>query len=395
MMRMTNWKETTLGEVAEKMFSGGTPSTQCEDFYGGNIPWLRTQEVNFNYIYDTEIKITEEGMKNSSARWTPENTVVIAMYGNSAGRTAFSRMKTTTNQACCNFIADVKKANPLFIYFYLKNKYLELEGLANGGAQQNLSVSILKNFSVIIPPIKEQKEIAGVLSSLDDKIELLREENKMLEATAQAIFKEWFVHFNFPNAEGKPHRSSGGKMIDSELGEIPEGWRVGKMGDVFSLGYGKPMKEENRTGKGYPVYGSNGIVGYHKDFLVKGDGIVVGRKGTMGSVVWIEDNFYPIDTAFYVQDKLGIDKLFFHYLLLKSQNLERVGSDSAVPGLNRNSAYAIGTVIPNIKIVNCFNQCVEPIFSKVKLNNSQIQTLSTLRDTLLPKLMKGELKING
>ena len=266
--------------------------------------------------------------------------------------------------------------------------------MAGGTITGIINKGQFENFPFEIPDsIEEQKEIAGVLSSLDDKIELLREENKTLEAMAQTIFKEWFVNFNFPNTEGNPYKLSGGKMIDSELGKIPEGWKGGNLGDVFSLEYGKPMKEADRTGTGYPVYGSNGVVGYHKDFLIKGDGIVVGRKGTMGSVVWVEDNFYPIDTTFYVQDKLGSNKLFFHYLLLRSQDLERVGSDSAVPGLNRNSAYAIKAIIPKIEIINNFHDAIEPAFSKLKLNNSEIQNLFTLRDTLLPKLMSGKTKI--
>jgi type I restriction enzyme S subunit len=189
------------------------------------------------------------------------------------------------------------------------------------------------------------------------------------------------------------YRDSGGKMIDSELGEIPEGWRVERLGDVLTLEYGKPLKEEERSGSGFPVFGSNGIVGYHKEFLVTGDGIVVGRKGTAGSVIFVENNFYPIDTTFYVQCNLKTDKLFFHYLLLLTQDLERIGSDSAVPGLNRNAAYMIEVVIPPTQGINYFHQIVKPIFSKLKNNNLQIQTLSTLRDTLLPKLMRGEMRV--
>lgn len=211
------WKMTTLGEVAEKIFSGGTPSTQRADFYGGTIPWLRTQEVNFNYICDTDIKITEEGLANSSAKWVPENSVIIAMYGNSAGRVAFSKIRTTTNQACCNFVADKEKSDPLFIFFNLRGRYSEIESMANGGAQQNLSGLLLKELSLNLPPLPEQHAIATVLSSLDDKIELLREQNKTLENTARAIFKEWFVNFNFPlSAEASAKEGDAtGKMIDS------------------------------------------------------------------------------------------------------------------------------------------------------------------------------------
>lgn len=301
-----------------------------------------------------------------------------------------------------------KNLDKKFLYWLMcsRNYQRYIVNSASGSTVRHTSPSKIQEYSFLLPPFRGQKAIAGVLSSFDDKIELLREQNKTLEATAQAIFKEWFIDFEFPiqnqpspdlsqRERRKTYRSSGGKMIDSELGETPNGWRKGKLGEVLSLEYGKPMKEEDRTGKGFPVFGSNGIVGYHEVFLVKGDGIVVGRKGTMGSVVWVEGNFYPIDTAFYVQDKLGVDKLFFHYLLLLKQNFEKVGSDSAVPGLNRNSAYAIEIVIPEVETINYFHKVIEPIFSKIKLNNFQIQTLSNIRDSLIPKLMTGKIRVSN
>ena len=160
-----------------------------------------------------------------------------------------------------------------------------------------------------MPPYFEQKSIAKLLSSFDEKIELLREQNEIFETLAQTIFKEWFVNFNYLGSGTLvPHCALGGakaplpmnQMIDSELGDIPKGWDAGN----------------------------------------------VGRKGTMGAVVWCDNNFFPIDTTFYVEGNMGVESLYFHYFLLKKQNFERLGSYSAVPGLNRNSVYIIDTVIP-------------------------------------------------
>lgn len=177
--------------------------------------------------------------------------------------------------------------------------------------------------------------------------------------------------------------------------EIPFGWGAGTLGDIFSLEYGKPLKEEDRSGSGYPVLGSNGIVGYHKEYLIEGYGIVVGRKGTAGAVVWVEDNFYPIDTAFYVKDKLDVNNLFFHYLLLLRSSIKQGESSSAVPGLNRNFAHSIKVPIPEKSIIQDFNKIVEPFFSKIKTCNKESQTLTELRDWLLPMLMNGQVTVNG
>ena len=151
------WVETTLGEVVDKMYSGGTPSTKRDDYYNGNIPWIRTQEVTFNRISDTEIKITELGLKNSSARYIPINTVIVAMYGNSAGRVAISKIEATTNQACCNIVVNPLTSTAEYIFYNLLNRYVEIKGKANGAAQQNLNVGILRNLEISLPPPSRTK----------------------------------------------------------------------------------------------------------------------------------------------------------------------------------------------------------------------------------------------
>jgi type I restriction enzyme S subunit len=256
--------------------------------------------------------------------------------------------------------------------------------MANSGATRNaLTKGQLESFPIFLPTLPEQKAIADILSSFDDKIELLRRQNKTIENIAQTIFKEWFVKFKIENLKLK---------IDSKTG-LPEGWRKGNLGDILELAYGKALKEEERSGTGFPVIGSSGIVGYHSEYLAKEFGIVVGRKGSMGTVIWIENNFFPIDTTFYVIDKLNIGDLFYHFFVLKEIDFQKIGSDSAVPGLNRNLAYSMELALPDIEVIKEYNITVKPLFLKMKCNNSQIQTLSKLRDLLLPKLMKGEIRV--
>jgi type I restriction enzyme, S subunit len=177
------------------------------------------------------------------------------------------------------------------------------------------------------------------------------------------------------------------------LGLIPKGWRVGKLGEVCELAYGKGLKSEYRIEGEFPVVGSNGIVGAHNEYLVEGPGIVIGRKGTIGEVIWLHQNFFPIDTTFYIKDLLGVSALYFHYFLLKEQDFKKIGSDSAVPGLNRNQAYDNIVVIPSLDVINQFNEIMVSVFESIYNNEQQSATLASLRNALLPKLMSGEIEV--
>lgn len=175
--------------------------------------------------------------------------------------------------------------------------------------------------------------------------------------------------------------------------EADEGWEEGTLGDVIDLFYGKGLKNEIRTGTGYPVIGSSGIVGYHSEFLVEGPGIVIGRKGTLGKVIYLWDNFFPIDTTYYVKSKVESAGLLYEYFLLKTLSFEEMDSDSAVPGLNRNLALSTEIKIAPLDKLNQFNQFSSTFIDKLRKNTKQIHTLEKMRDTLLPKLMSGEVRV--
>lgn len=166
------WKITNIGSLCNRVCSGGTPKSINNAYYNGNIPWLNTKEVNFNRIYDTEKNITQLGLENSSAKWISENSVIVAMYGATAGKVAITKIPITTNQACCNLSINSEIADYNFVYYFLCSKFYELSSLANGGAQQNLNAQIIKDFPIKIPVnLSDQRKIAGILSALDAKIE--------------------------------------------------------------------------------------------------------------------------------------------------------------------------------------------------------------------------------
>ena len=262
-----------------------------------------------------------------------------------------------------------------FLYYLCRTDYVrrfaELHMVGTSG-RQRVAKDAFENLLIALPPLPRQQRIAEILGALDDKIEINRQMNQTLEQMALALYKHQFID-----------------DIDPE--NLPEGWKNGKLGDVLSLEYGKSLREPERHGGKYPVIGSSGIVGYHNASLVNADGIVVGRKGNAGSVLWCSKDFFPIDTTFYVVNKLSDQRCHFLFHLLKSLKLEGYNSDSAVPGLNRNQAHNADIIIPADQTIETFNSYLVGLFDLIEANTEEVNNLSVIRDSLLPKLISGEI----
>lgn len=184
-MKNVAWNKVKVGSLCTRVTSGGTPkSTNAEYYDNGKIPWLNSKEVNFSHIYSTEKFITEKGLAESSAKWIEKNSVIVAMYGATAGQVAIAKIPLTTNQACCNLTIDDKLADYRYVYYYLWNQYQVLSGLANGGAQQNLNAQIIKEFEIQLPELSVQKSISEILFSLDEQIRINNTINHNLEGIA-------------------------------------------------------------------------------------------------------------------------------------------------------------------------------------------------------------------
>ena len=158
------WK--TLGEVCESICSGGTPSTEKKQYYQGSIPWLRTQDIDWREVYDTEIKITEEAIANSSAKLIPANCVIVAMYGATAAKACINKIPLTTNQACCNLQVDEKVAHYKYVYYWISNEYERLKAQGEG-SQSNLNARKIKSYKIPLPPLSEQRRIVDILDRFD------------------------------------------------------------------------------------------------------------------------------------------------------------------------------------------------------------------------------------
>lgn len=277
-----------------------------------------------------------------------------------------------------------KLENKYFFFYllkYLKPNFTQIAINKQTTGLGHVTKSDLERFIVKLPKPEEQCAIAAVLSSLDNKIELLRDQNKTLESTAQAIFKEWFVNFNFPGTTGK--------MIDSELGKIPEGWRVRKLGEEFKIEYGKSDKNFDADGL-HPVYGAGGIVGYSNFADYRDYQVIIGCRGTCGNITLAYEDSKITHNSFIISSDWFKP---FIYLYLHSIDIGKAITGSTQPQITIGDLDNIEILIPQNKIVSTFVEIIAPIFKKKRNNNSQIKTLSTLRDALLPKLMKGELRV--
>lgn len=283
-----------------------------------------------------------------------------------------------------------------FLFYSLQGRELQHQIRMNegtGSVVSNIRIPILKKMEIYVPDLNTQIRVVDSLKALDEKIALNELIIANLKQLIQTLFKRWFVDFEFPNEFGEPYKSSGGEMIESCMGLIPEKWEAKEIGDVIELSYGKALKSENRIPGRYPVYGSNGIVDYHNIALVEGPGIIVGRKGTVGTVNLEHENFFPIDTAFYVTRKNKDLNWNYLFLVLASQNFAELSGDSAVPGLNRKHAYKNKFILPCISVVRNFDKTIDNIFNEIYSLEKEIEKLADIRDTLLPKLLSGEIEL--
>jgi type I restriction enzyme S subunit len=253
---------------------------------------------------------------------------------------------------------------------------------------------------VALPEVGIQKSIAQFLAALDDRITLLRETNATLEAIAQALFKSWFVDFDPVHAKQAGRAPEGmseataalfpDSFEETALGLVPKGWKPARLDRFVELLYGKALKASDRIPGDVPVYGSGGITGYHNESLTQGPSVIVGRKGTVGSLYWEDLPFFPIDTVFYLRSSMPMTYCFY---LLKTLGLADMNTDAAVPGLNRNNVYRLTVPVPDSDVLKLFDDTTKTLRESMFRNQQQAQTLATLRDTLLPRLISGQLRL--
>jgi len=418
------WKLVKLSDLGE--VNRGKSKHRPRDaafLYGGSYPFIQTGDVKASDGRITSYNQTysEAGLKQS--RLWPSETMCITIAANIA-ETGILTFPACFPDSIIGFIADKKQCDVFFIEYLFRLLKRRIQAQANGSVQDNINLQTLERIIFPVPEIRTQKNISNFLKKLDDKIILNKEINQTLEQMSQTLFKSWFVDFDpvidnaldagnpIPEAlqsraelRQKVRNSADFKPLpayiralfpaefeETELDWVPKGWVTNRLENILELAYGKALKKTERTNGDYPVYGSGGVDGTHNEYLVKGPGIIVGRKGTVGSLHWENKDFYPIDTVFFVKPKKYYS-LVYCYQLLKTLGLENMNTDAAVPGLNRNNAYRLEVVTPTQSIITKFTNIIQTIQHKMDSNHNETENLTALRDTLLPKLITGELSL--
>jgi len=371
------WKIKKLGEVCETK-AGGTPLKTHKEYYkNGNIPWLRSGEVCQKDIYNSELFITEEGLNNSSAKIFPKNTVLIAMYGATAGQVGILRFESSTNQAICGILPN-DKIIPEFIYYKFLEGKDKLVKQAVGGAQPNISQIKIKNTPIPIPPLPEQKRIVSILDRAFEAIDQAKANAEQNLKNAKELFESYL-----------------NRIFSPENPEALEGWEEKKLGKVIKLEYGKPLEKSKRYSNGkYPVYGANGIKSFSDEYYYDKETIVVGRKGSAGEINLTEEKFWPLDVTYFVVFDKNEVSLFFLYFLMKTLDIPKLAK-GVKPGINRNDVYNLDIIIPPIKtqkqIVAQLDKLQAETNKLEAIYQKKIEDLEELKKSILQKAFNGEL----
>lgn len=400
------WKEVTLGEIGT-IVGGATPSTKNTSFYDGNIPWLTPKDLSVNsnkYILRGERNITEAGFKSCSCKMLPKGSVLFSSRA-PIGYVAITANDMCTNQGFKSVIPN-EETDSEFLYYLLKYNKDNIASQGSGTTFAEVSGKTMKEIEVMVPKeTDDQHRIASILSSLDRKIELNNKINADLEEMAQAIFKNWFVDF-------EPFKD--GKFVDSELGMIPEGWKVGSLGDMGTIVCGKTPSKANSNYYGgdipfikIPDMHGKVFVESSEDRLTEQGSLSQIKKlippyslmvSCIATVGLVSINTKPSHTNQQINTIIPHNKsaLFYLYQYIKNneellKNMGRGGTTTL--NVNTKSFSNIRLFIPSDIALLQFHQIVEGLFKKIELNMQESRTLSLLRDTLLPRLMSGEIEV--
>jgi len=305
----------------------------------------------------------------------------------------------------CNTIASTgfavitaKKIDPYFLYYSLTTdeftNYLSRIADSHTSTYPSFNPDIIENAKILVPSIDEQKSIASILSSLDDKIELNRVMNETLEKTAQAIFKHWFIDFEFPDENGKPYKSSGGKMVETESGEVPKNWKFDSFSKIIEITSGKrPTEKSELKNNEYsiPLIGASSLMGYVKKPLYSEPIIIIGRVGTHGVVQKLLQPSFPSDNTLVIISRFYC----YTYNILKNIDYTSLNIGSTQPLITQSSIKEYKILIPSEHTLYKFEETVWDIFILIYQKQMENQVISKIRDLLLPKLMSGKIRVKA
>ncbi|WP_308661901.1 restriction endonuclease subunit S [uncultured Alistipes sp.] len=393
------WKKYKLSEIGS-VVGGATPSTTVDAYYNGDIPWLTPKDLSDfheRYIERGERNITKSGLNSCSAQLLPAGSVLFSSRA-PIGYVAIAKNPIATNQGFKSIIPNPEKVDSLFLYYLLRYNKDNIEAMGSGTTFKEVSGATMKNIEVYLPEdLDEQRRIAGILGSLDDKIELNRRINANLEAQAQALFRSWFVDF-------EPFRD--GPFVDSELGKIPQGWKVGTLSEVADITMGQSPKGSSYNEEGDGIIFYQGRAEFGNRFpsirlytteptrIAEINSVLLSVRAPVGDINIAKNKCCIGRGLAAIKSKQGYNSFILYLLQSLKPLLEQYNGEGTVFGcINRKEIEGLPIIIPKESVINEFERIAENIDSEIKSLTTEQETLSTLRDTLLPKLMAGEIAI--
>lgn len=396
------FKSIKLINISKTIGSGITPLRSNRLYWdNGTIYWLKTEQLGEHEIYKTSEKITQYAIENTSIKIFPVNTLSIAMYGEGRTRGNVSILKSemTTNQACCNIVINNKKADYEYVYYFLKTQYQNLRSLSSG-VRKNLNSNDIKEFEIRLPnDLSTQQKIAKVLSDLDAKIELNNKINTELEAMAKTLYNYWFVQFDFPDTNGKPYKSSGGKMVWNEelKREIPEGWEVKTVEDYAEVKKGDLITaRDSKQGLVKVVAAGINYSYLHSISNRQKNTITISGSGAnAGFINFWREPIFASDCITVRGKNDTITLMILHHLRLLQDYILSQATGSAQPHVYPSDIKILNYVIPPNHLIEQFGKIVLPMNDKISNNLKENQELVSLRDWLLPMLMNGQVSVGA
>ena len=375
------------------VIGGGTPKTTEESYWNGSIPWLSVKDFcgDKKYVYNTEKSITVEGLNNSSTKLLHKDNIIISARG-TVGELAMIPYDMAFNQSCFGLIPKGNN-DPHFVYYLLKDKVRSLKSQTQGSVFDTITKATFDRIECADYSEEDQRRIASILSSLDRKIELNNKINADLEEMAQAIFKNWFVDF-------EPFKD--GKFVDSELGMIPEGWKVGGLFDIAEI-FDKKRKPlsgnvREKMDKIYPYYGATSCMDYVDDYIFDGIYTLIGEDGSVVKenglpyMQYVWGKMWVNNHAHILQGKNGYSTEMIH-ALLSITNIKFLVTGAVQAKLSQGNMQKILVAIPPKNVLDEIRPVIDNLYSKIRINTDENSRLSLLRDTLLPHLMSGEIEV--
>ena len=375
-------------------------------------PMIRVKDLSKGYLkFDSPAYVTKDVYEEFNKKHKPQKGDIIFSRVGSYGIVSLVNCDTDfclgqNTVILTHFKKD--KVDNIFLYYLLTSNIVfeQIEKFVTGSTQKTISMKSIKSIECPLPIVKKQKAIADILSSLDDKIELNHQMNKTLEEMAQALFKRWFVDFEFPNEEGKPYKSSGGEMVESELGMIPDKWEIITIKDVAALSMGvSPSSDSyNNSEEGLPLIngaadfkGKNISPGKYtsspKKICELGD-MIFGVRATIGNTVFADKQYAIGRGVAALRPKKNMDKeVIFYQLEYAMEKLLNSASGSVFSNLKKGDIESVKFAYYQ-PIVQQFHNIVNPIVEKIIFNDKETLNLTLIRDSVLPKLMSGEIRVS-